>query len=167
MTENKDTGQPVQACSINICSLGVPSTSTDTVMPVAHDMPMGDRAATHHKCTVCAVEVRETDGESHLTNISHGQTGVQSYTTPGSFNRVSTMDLGAVLETVISNGSVPILSSNAMLTGRDTSGVPTTGNVGVGISEFQQTQQESLTNILLQMQDTLVSQVSENQRILQ
>ena len=49
----------------------------------------------------------------------------------------------------------------------DTSGVPTTGNVGVGIPEFQQTQQESLTITLLQMQDTLVSQVTENQRILQ
>ena len=77
------------------------------------------------------------------------------------------MDLGAALEIVISNRSMPILSSNTTLTGRDTSGVPTTGNVGVGIPEFQQTQQESLTNTLLQMQDTLVSQVTENQRILQ
>ena len=57
------------------------------------------------------------------------------------------MDLGAALETVISNGSMPISSSNTTLTGRDTSGVPTTGNVG--ILEFQQTQQESLTNTFI------------------
>ena len=68
VTENKDTGQPVQACSTNICSLGVPNTSIDTVIP---DISSED--------TVCANTSH--DGEYHVSNISWANRSAETYNT--------------------------------------------------------------------------------------
>ena len=185
----KNLGQPVQERSINVSTLGVPSTSIDTVVPVPYsedDTCASDRAPTGGKHTHCLVEQKKTtnisaDGESHVIDLSHEQARMTSHETPGSFNRVSTIDiaaLGAALQTIEPNGSMPVSSSEVTLAGKDTSGMPTVENVGLPSTSMSvsgpeplQTQQDSgenLTNvILLQMQNTLVSQVSENRRILQ